>query len=95
MRLKSCSFVGEIHIQATDAGPTGVKPLPRHIFHNVVDGFALIEAVEEGGESAEIEAGGITAGEQMRLDAGEFVGDGAEDFAARGWSLMPISFSVA
>ena len=42
-----------------------------------------IEAVEKGGECAKVQAGGADA-EQMRLNAAQFAGDGAEDFAAWG-----------
>ncbi|XHC25835.1 hypothetical protein ABWH91_00220 [Phycisphaerales bacterium ac7] len=50
---------------------------------DVVDAFALVEAVEEGGEAAEVEGRGPAA-QEVVLDAGELGHDGPEDLAAGG-----------
>src|SRR5205814_8078218 len=46
-------LIRKIHVQTADARPAGVIALAGHVLEDVVTDFALVEAVEKGGESAE------------------------------------------
>ena len=73
----------DIEEDSADACVAGVEPLSGSEFDDVVDMFALLEEVEEGGESAEVECGGAEV-EQVIMHAHEFCEDGAEISAAGG-----------
>ena len=74
------ALVRQVHVQPADARPAGVETLAGHELDDVVDDFALVEAVEERGERAEVEPRRADA-QQVRLNATEFAGDRAQHFA--------------
>jgi hypothetical protein len=59
-----------------------VEPLSRGQFDNVVDVFALLEEVEEGGEATEVQCGGAEI-QQVVVHPHQFGKDCAEVLAAR------------
>jgi len=75
-------LVGQVHVEPPHPRPGGMEALAGHELDDVVDRLALVEAVQEGGEGAKIQAGGSDA-KQVRLDAPQFTGDGAQHLAAR------------
>ncbi len=63
-------FVGQVLHRAADAGPVRVEALAGDVVDDVVDELALVEAVEEAGERAEVE--------RRRADAQQVVLDPPE-----------------
>ena len=75
-------IVGDVAPCAADARPIGVVALARDILDDVVDEFALVEAVEEARERPEVERSRANA-EEVVLDATEFAHDRADNLRAR------------
>lgn len=73
--------VGNVLHQPADAGPIRVEALAGDVIHQVVDLFTNVERVDKAGERVEVEPGGADA-QQVVLDTGDFVHDGAEHLAA-------------
>ena len=74
--------VGDVPPRPADPGPVGVVPLARDVLDDVVEELALVEAVEEPGERAEIERRGADA-QQVVLDPADLAEDRADDRRAR------------
>ena len=79
-----CVIARDIAPCTADARPIRMEALAAQVFHDVVDELALIEAVEEARESAQVKRSSANA-EQVILNAAQFRHDGADHFATRGW----------
>ena len=75
-------FIRQIHVEPPYPRPTGVEALAGHVFDDVVDHFAFVEAVKERGERAQIQPRRADA-KQMRLDPPQLASDRAQHLASR------------
>ena len=73
-------IIGDLTHRPPHPRPVGVKALPGDVIEDVVDELALVEAIEERGESPQVHARGSHA-EQVVLDASEFGQDRAHHLA--------------
>ena len=74
--------VGEVADHSADAGPARCEAGAGHLFHEVVDDFALLESVQKDRHRAGIH-GEASEAEKVRGDAGEFAAEDAHGLSTR------------